>query len=317
LQAADDKSPSVAMFELDSQLCSVTSCGVYGIRLADQIDPGRTNAAVRHSDQRLLKIGANNPIVSGILLTAERLFDPAYLGSTFEKTRALSLAFQLTREVAAAATWSEKLQRDQDQIMADYDRRLITPQQITLPTMEDAKDRFDAFAQKLGHSLRSLEQIVQLFFPEIKSKWIDSLVELTARRYGHEENFTQYIKTVAPTLKFMLDLRNLIEHPKSGKSATVFDFRQTTGAQLLVPSVEFEGTPYGEKPNALHTLMPMLIEGLTSMSEHLIGFLCGANLKPFGAFDMCVMERPADQRGNTHVRLAYFMRIGDQWTPCG
>lgn len=111
LRAADDKSPSVAMF--DSQLCSVTSHGVYGLRLADQIDPGRTNAAVRHSDQRLLKIGADNPIVSGILLTAERLFDHAYLGSAFEKPRALSLAFQLTREVAAAAALSEKLQRDQ------------------------------------------------------------------------------------------------------------------------------------------------------------------------------------------------------------
>jgi hypothetical protein len=36
----------------------------------------------------------------------------------------------------------------------------------------------------------------------------------------------------------MLDLRNLIEHPKPGKSAKVFDFRQTAGAQLMVPSVE-------------------------------------------------------------------------------
>ena len=76
--------------------------------------------------------------------------------------------------------------------------------------------------------------------------------------------------------------------------------------------MEFEGTPYGEKPNALHTLMPMLIEGLTSMSEHLIGFLCSANLKPFGGFDLCLMELPADQRGNTHVRLAYFMLMGDR-----
>jgi hypothetical protein len=74
-----------AAFELESQLCTVTSHGVYGIRLADQNDPGRTNPAIRNSNQRLLKIGAKSPIASRILLTAERLFNPAYLGTGFVK----------------------------------------------------------------------------------------------------------------------------------------------------------------------------------------------------------------------------------------
>jgi hypothetical protein len=316
LEAPDDKSPTIAVFELDSQLCTVTSHGVYGIRLADQTDPGRTNPAIRNSNQRLLKIGAASPIVSGILLTAERLFNPAYLGTEFARPHAMNLALQLTREVAAAAALSQKLQQDQDKIIADYDQRLITPQQITLPTMEDAKDRFDAFAQKLGHALRALEQLVQLFFPEIKSKWIDSLVDLTLARYGPDADFTGYITAVRPTLLFMLELRNLIEHPKPGKSATVFDFRQTTGAQFLVPSVEFEGTPYGTLPNALHAIMPGLIEGLTSMSEELIGYLCGATLKPFGSFDIRVMILPPELRGKSTVRMTYAMRQGDQWIRC-
>jgi hypothetical protein len=316
LEAPDDKSATIAAFELESQLCTVTSHGVYGIRLADQTDPGRTNPAIRNSNQRLLKIGAESPIVSGILLTAERLFNPTYLGTKFGRPHAMNLALQLTREVAAAAALSEKLQHDQDKTIGEYDRRLITPQQITLPTMEDAKDRFDAFAQKLGHALRSLEQMVQLFFPEITSKWIDRLAALTLARFGSDAPFTGYMNAVRPTLLFMLDLRNLIEHPKPGKSATVFDFRQTTGAQFLVPSVEFEGTPYGTLPNALHTIMPMLIEGLTSMSEELIGYLCGATLKPFGGFGVRVMKLPPELRGASNVCLTYAMRHGDQWVRC-
>jgi hypothetical protein len=76
----------VAAFELESQLCTVTSYGVNGIRLADQTDPGRTNPAIRDSNQRLLKIGAKSPIVSRILLTAERLFNPAYLADRICET---------------------------------------------------------------------------------------------------------------------------------------------------------------------------------------------------------------------------------------
>src|ERR1700679_1613733 len=125
LGASDDKSTVVAAFELESQLCTVTSHGVYGIRLADQIDPGRPNPAIRNTNQRLLKIGAENPIVSAILLTADRLFNPAYLGTDFARPHAMNLAFQLTREVAAAAALSEKLEHDQKTIIAEYDRRLI------------------------------------------------------------------------------------------------------------------------------------------------------------------------------------------------
>ena len=92
IDSADDKTGVVATFELDERLCMVTGKGVYAAQLADQTDPKRSNPAVRNSMQRLLAIGAEDVIVSRILLTAERLFKAAWLEVAFDEKRALSLA---------------------------------------------------------------------------------------------------------------------------------------------------------------------------------------------------------------------------------
>jgi hypothetical protein len=153
IDSPDDQSESVAMFEIDSRLCIVTGRAVYAVQLADQTDPGRTNPAIRNSMQRLLTIGADDVIISRILLTAERLCKGAYLGHAFPEKRAVALAWQQTKTVAAMAKMTAEFEGDQKKVMAESDGTRITATQITLPTMEDAEHRFDAFAQKLGHAV--------------------------------------------------------------------------------------------------------------------------------------------------------------------
>jgi hypothetical protein len=305
IDSPDDKSGTVATFEIDSRLCIVTGSGVYAIQLADQTDPGRTNPGIRNSMQRLLAIGADDMIVSRILLTAERLCKPAYLGHTFPEKRAVALAWQQTKDVAAMAKMATDFENDQNKIMAAYDGKRITPSQITLPTMEDAEHRFDAFAQKLGHAVNTLKEIARLFYPNLAAKWIDALTKLAADRYGEDAAFTKYFREVGKTLLFMRDLRNMVEHPKPGIQAKIFDFRQLATGQILVPSVEFEGSPYGTLPNALPLMMALLTEGITSMTEQLIGHMCNSNLIPFAGFDIRVITLQPEECGKSSVRLVY------------
>jgi len=42
-------------------------------------------------------------------------------------------------------------------------------------------------------------------------------------------------------------------------------------------SVELEGSPYGGLPNALHVLMALLTDGISRMTEELIGHFCNAS----------------------------------------
>ena len=301
----DDQGGSVAMFEIDGRLCAVTRGGVYAVQLADQTDPKRTNPAIRNSTQRLLAAGADDPIVSRILLTAERLCSATYLGPSFAEKTAVNLAWQQTKDVKALATMASDFEAAQQRVMTEFDATKVTPTQIILPTLYDAEHRFDAFAQKLGHAVNTLKELARLFYPELSAKWIDGLRKLTADRYGADAPFARYMAEVGKTLIFMRDLRNMVEHPKPGLRARVFDFRQLATGAILVPSVEFEGSPYGTQPNTIHTIMRMLTEGIASLTEYLVMQLCNANVKPFAGFDVGVVELPPEERGTSHVRFAY------------
>jgi hypothetical protein len=274
-------------------------------------DPNRTNPAIRNSTQRLLPVGASDGIVSRILLTAERLCKATYLGPSFPEKKAINLAWQQTKDVIVLQKMAREFEALQQKIMEEFGPAEITPTQIMLPTMPDAESRFDAFAQKIGHTVNTLEQLARLFYPELKKKWIDGLTELTAERYGADAPFARYMAEVGKTLLFMLDLRNLVEHPKPGKRARVFDFRQLSTGKLLVPSVEFEGSPY-TLPNALHTVMALLTHGMLSMSELMFVQLCEVHARPFPGFDIRVVELPPIERGNSYVRFAYFGRRDGQ-----
>lgn len=313
INSTDDQSEVLATFEIDSRLCLVTGRGVYAVQLADQTDPKRTNPAIRNSLQRLLALGADDEIVSRILLTAESLCKAACLGHTFPEKRAITLAWQQTKTVAAMAKMVTEFEDDQQRIMAAFDATRITATQITLPTMDDAEHRFHAFAQKLGHAVNTLQELARLFYPELTSKWIDALTRLTLDRYGADAAFTKYIGEVGKTLLFMRDLRNMVEHPKPGLCAKVFDFRQIPSGEILVPSVEFEGSPYGTLPNALHSMMALLREGIVLMTEQLIGHLCNANLKPLAGFEIRVVTLPPEECGKSKVRLVYGGYRGDQF----
>jgi hypothetical protein len=53
---------------------------------------------------------------------------------------------------------------------------------LRLPALGDASHRCDAFTQKIGHAVDTLEQIVRLFYPnELGKKWVDSLTVLLAQ----------------------------------------------------------------------------------------------------------------------------------------
>lgn len=72
----DDQSAITAIFPIGDDLYAVKERGIYEVRLADRIDPNRTNIAMPNTQQRVLNYGSDAPVVGRTLLTAKELFNP-------------------------------------------------------------------------------------------------------------------------------------------------------------------------------------------------------------------------------------------------
>lgn len=317
LADSDDTSRIVAMIAVDSRMHIVTGRGVYVFTLADQTDPERSNPGIPHSQQRVLHIGADSPIVGRVLLTADRLFKKSMLGSGFDDARALSQAWALTRDLAALEKMTLELTERQDRAIAEELAKEQAPDSLHLPAVGSPELALDAYAQKVGHAVDGLEEISRLFYPTLSKKWVDALEALVVERFGPSHPFSQFIANARPLLLAMRELRNAVEHPGPLKSATCYDFKLLPDGRIRPPAVDLKLPGEPRRDELLCVLMTEYADACLGISEALFAHLCNVNVKAFGGLPVAVIQRPLEQCAPGQVRMSYACVINGELVPLG
>jgi hypothetical protein len=309
-----------AMIDMQDSLFSIHEHAIYAVQLADQIDPQRENAALPNTHQKILSMGAQDPAVGRTYLTAYALFKSTHLGDEFEEKRALKLAFDFLSDVAAMVEMQRGLESATNKAIEELAALPARNRNLRLPALGDASHRCDAFTQKIGHAVDTLEEIARLFYPnEITNKWVDSLIALLARKHGDNAPVTRAMRERGPVILRLRNLRNMVEHPKQGDQITVHDFKLSPSMDLVVPSVVIERPEEETATCSLVSLMQQVCDALVDEAEHLFGLLAAANVRPFSKFNVCLIELPKDRRpkSNPHQRLSYGIEIHGRVQPFG
>lgn len=308
------------MIDMGSALYVVKEHAIYAVQLADQVDPERTNVAVPNTQQRILSIGAHDPEVARIFLTAYTMFKSIHLGTGFPEREAWFRAFEYLRDIAAMMEIHSALVKAIEETVAGFNEVVTKDRSITLPSLGNAEERCDAFAQKVGHAIDTLKAVALLFYPkELSKKWIDSLTLVVAQKHGEHEPLARFIKEKGGSLLFMRELRNMIEHPKVDAYVKVRDFQLLPSMELAVPFVDIVRP--GEAPisEPLASFMAQVIEELVSIAEVFFALLCGANAKSSSGFPLVVVELPSGRRPkwNPHQRISYGIVMNEEVHPVG
>ena len=309
-----------AMISIGDQAHIVSEHAIFAVQLADEVDPDRTNAAVPNTKQRVLSYGAKDPLVGRILLTARAMFKASHLGSEFPEQKALEFAFILLQDLAAMLDMHADFEAAIQKTTGEVNAQVGADRSIELPAVGDAKTRCDAFAQKVGHAINTMKEIARLFYPgELSRKWIDSLVRLSAQKHGADEPLSRFMAEVRSSLLFMLDIRNMIEHPQDDARVIVHDFRLLHDMTLVSPYVEIIRPDEAASSHDLQTFMAEITEELLSAAEMFLALLCGANAESFAGFPLLVVELPESHRPerNPHQRISYGIEMNGEVQPLG
>jgi hypothetical protein len=299
---------ALMMIDMGSALYVIKEHAIYAVQLADQVDPERTNAAVPNTLQQILSIGTQDPEVGRIFLTAYTMFKSVHLGANFPERDAWSHAFEYLRHITAMREIYSALVSAIEGEVAGFNNVVAKDRSIALPTLRNTKERCDAFAQKMGHAVDTLEAVARLFYPqEISKKWIDSLTVVAAQKHGENEPLALFMKEKRGNLLLMRELRNTIEHPKADNYLKVRDFQLLPSLELVAPSIEIVRSSEPSIDGPLSSFMVQVIEELVSIAEMFFALLCGANAKSFSGFPLSVVQLPIDLRPkwNPHQGILY------------
>lgn len=174
--SSDDQSDITAMLSLGESLFVIKERGIYSIKLADQIDPARTNASIPPVQQRIVSLGSESPLVGQTLLTAKELFSEQVLPKWFDCPRAILLSLEALKDLAAVQEVKDTFIAAENREVATLETQPKDKGALVLPAISAVDTQCKTFFQKADHAMRSLLDIVKMFYKKrCKVSGIDDL----------------------------------------------------------------------------------------------------------------------------------------------
>ncbi|GGF28995.1 hypothetical protein GCM10011611_38850 [Aliidongia dinghuensis] len=316
----DDPSPIKTMCVINNSLHIIKGKGIYCARLADEIDPDRTNPAIPNTSQRVLAYGTDCDLVRQTLLTAKRLFDShsKALGPSFPYERAINLSFEALKDLIVMHEMQARLAAEISAAEASLKDRAIQNRSFALPTIIGIHESVEMFLQKSAHAVGDLFSIAQLFHPDgLPKGWFDALFQIVQAQYGSDAEFTKFLVEALPVLKLIRNARNCVEHPKPGYRVEVQDVTLLPSGELRAPALEIIHPETPQPLMEVSAFMAQAVEQVAGIFELVLAFLCGHAVQPVAGLPLAVVRYTPQQEAAFDVRFGYATRMGDQIVPFG
>jgi hypothetical protein len=310
----DDGTPIKEFVVMGAALHAITLRGVYEVRLADQIDPDRTNPALPHNvHRRVLAVGLDSDLVCRVLLTAKTLFDPKFLRSGIDHERALLLAFAALENLVAMSSVAADFAAAEQRAIAAFEARTKAGRSMMLPAVGDVRTRCTTFIQKADHAAVALRDIARLFYPVAKS-WTDVRDTIIAE-FGSDDPVSREVGRALPFMLLVRNARDCLEHKLKG--VVIDDFALTAGASIERPSIAIDFRTTRQPQIALALFFDQVAESMTNAVELIIAMLCSKNTQSSAGFPIQVVELDDHWRAGRHVRFSYGTYMNGKVVPIG
>ncbi|MER8626356.1 hypothetical protein [Mesorhizobium sp. M1143] len=283
---------------------------VHEIRLADQIDPDRTNINVPNTQQLFAEAGSDSDIVARTFLSADALFTKTHFPDEKVRDRVVLVSAEIMTHLLAAQKVLDHLQADQEKRIADVK---ASNDPTRLPAVTEVENRANTFIQKSEHALQAINRLAEIFYGsqmKAEGKFPDNLALTFAKAFGEDAQSTTFAKSMAVFGHHVRNTRHCVEHRNENQRIVAKDFQLRSDGKVYPPSIAVVHPKTPLEETELTAFMSDWIEGLLAVTETLLLYLADKNHVPFGNFPMGVGYVPEDQRRLHKVRVGYIINMG-------
>jgi len=317
IRTPDDDSPIREMISAGDRLLVIKGKGIYEVKLADQVDPERTNIATPNTIQRVIPYGADDPWVGAVVLTGHHLFQNSCSPTEVDGALAFALILEIAGDIAGAHQLEENYRKAEAVATENLDPAIRNDRSLIVPAIGNVEPRCNEFLQRADHALRELFRLVRMFYSNVGSGGWESLKTKIDSQPQSIDNFPQFLANVLPFLQLIRNARNCVEHPRPEQRLIATDFSLDSRNVLLPPMLDIIHPRMPQNKVPVGVFFKQTLQTLVAVVELMMVFLCARHVKSFGGLTVQVIELPKDRRKSTHVRYGYGAVLGDQLVPMG
>ena len=315
ISTPDDDSAISEMISINDRLLVVKGKGIYEIKLADQVDPDRTNIGVPNTIQRILPYGAQDSWIGAVVLTANHLFQSPCLPSDINGAEAFAVVLEIAKDIAGAHELVEKYCDAENVAARSLDPKIRKDRSVIVPALGNIETRCNEFLQRSDHALRELFRLVRMFYSDVGSGgWVGLKTKIDGESKDID-NFPQFLDETVPFLQLIRNARNCVEHPRPEQRLVTVDFSVDARNVLLPPTVEIIHPRTPLPRVSVNAFVTQTFKNLVRVVELMVVFLCARHVSTIGRFPVQVVEFPQERRRSPHVRYGYGAIIGDEIVP--
>lgn len=315
INTPDDDSEISEIISIPDRLLVVKGKGIYEIKLADQVDPERTNIAVPNTIQRILPYGAQDTWIAATVLTAKHLLQSPCLTSDINGAESLAVVVAIAEDIAGAHEMVEKYCSTENVATTSLELQIRRDRSVVIPAVGNIERRCKEFLQRSDHAARGLFRLVQMFYADVNSGGWESLKTKIDGESRDIDNFSQFLDETVPFLQLIRNARNCVEHPMPNQRLVTVDFSVDLRNVLLPPQIEIIHPNTPLEKMSLNVFFTQTLKDLVRVVELMVVFLCARHVETIESFPVQVMELPENRRRSPHVRYGYGTIIGDQIVP--
>ena len=286
---------------MEDRLLVVKGKGIYEIKLADQVDPERTNIDVPNTIQRILPYGAEDPWIGAVVLTAYHLLQSQCLARDINGAEAFAVVREIAEDIAGAHEMVENYCDAESVATRSLNPNTRKDRSVIVPALGNIDSRCNEFLQRSHHVLRELFRLVRMFYSDVSSGgWIALKTKIDGESKDID-NFSQFLDETIPFLQLIRNARNCVEHPRSGQKLVTVDFSVDATNVLLPPTVEIIHPRTPMRRVLVNAFFTRTLEKLVRVIELMVVFLCARHVSTIGSFPVQVVEFPRLLHKSWHV----------------
>ncbi len=296
------------MISMNGDLLCVTKNNIHSIRLADSVDPKRTNPAIPDMQQKVLPYGPGTPFVGRTFLQAKVLFENHCLVESVDCSKGIHTGLYFLKEIVSLHESTNAYVSEENEKNKTFEGKMDKDGSLRLPSMDSHEQRAKQFVINADHASRHLMEIAQLFYSDIQNKnWCRQLNDKMTSDKKAASVGTDFVESMCKWTWLMRNLRNAVEHPEPDDKVEIQNYRLTETGKVLPPTILYAHnlTPLTEM--RMSQFMIDTIENLLTCFEVQMAYLCNMHTKTFAGDMRSVIEIPIENRSpnREHVRFGY------------
>lgn len=291
----------LGLFGMSKRVIAVSDEALYEVKMADWIDPERTNPSLNNMQRKILRRGASSPAVSRTILTAEVLSQPGFIRG-LSREALLGLAMNGAISLSSMTDDSDIISAFMNSFVDNIDRLDPLGASVVVPYQDELETRTKSFFQSSTHCLQSLLDISALFYGEGCKKGHFEGLRDYLKRGTKGEVFSDYLTRNLDFIKFLREIRNAIEHPKLDRRMIIQNYRLLPTGDIGGPTFELIHPSFSQPETALPLLLGQILDGLATLYEEVLVLLFNTNFGNFGEVQFGVVRVPPERMRYGSVR---------------